>query len=124
MEVAVRASLCALLSVTLAGCFVSSGQGDLMRKDINSLKGRVETMEKRDKEINEKVAQLRSILDEATALLGRNSADLGAKVARNETDNAMLAGRIEEAKYLLTELQKQARLPLSKTYQHESRESR
>ena len=78
-----------------------------MRKDINSLKGRVETMEKRDKEINEKVAQLRSILDEATALLGRNSADLGAKVARNETDNAMLAGRIEEAKYLLTELQKQ-----------------
>ena len=51
-----------------------------MRKDINSLKGRVETMEKRDKEINEKVAQLRSILDEATALLGRNSADLGAKL--------------------------------------------
>ena len=102
-----RASLGAFLSLSLAGCFVSSGQGELMRNDIDSLKGRVETMEQRDQEINQKVAQLRSILDEATALLGRNSADLGAKVARNETDNAMMAGRLEEAKHLLAELQKQ-----------------
>lgn len=107
MEVNVRAFLCATLLITWAGCFVSSSQGDLMRQDIEALRGRVESMEKRDQDINAKVIQLRRILDEATALLGRNSADLGAKVSRNESDIALVIGRIEEAKFLMAELQKQ-----------------
>jgi tol-pal system protein YbgF len=107
MEVRVRAAQSAFLFLTLTGCFVSSGQGDLMRQDIDSLRGRVESMEKRDQDITTKVVQLRRVLDEATALLGRNSADLGAKVARNESDIALAIGRIEEAKFLMAELQKQ-----------------
>jgi tetratricopeptide (TPR) repeat protein len=57
-------------------------------------------------EINEQVARLRKVLDEATALLTRNSADVGARVAKNETDIAQASGHIEEAKHLLAELQK------------------
>jgi tol-pal system protein YbgF len=78
-----------------------------MQADITDLRSRLDTMETRDHDINEKVAQLRKILDEATALLGRNSADLGARVAKNETDIAAVTGKIEEAKYQVGEIQKQ-----------------
>jgi TolA-binding protein len=107
MEVGVRLpAALALLGVSLAGC-VTSGEGDRMKQDIAQLRQRLDTMEVRDRDINQKVAQLRSVLDEATALLGRNSADLGARVAKNETDIAAMTGKVEEAKYLVTELQKQ-----------------
>jgi TolA-binding protein len=86
---------------------VTTGEGAKMNADIHQLRERLDTMEVRDKDINEKVAQLRVVLDQATALLGRNSADLGARVAKNETDIAAMTGKIEEAKYLVGELQKQ-----------------
>ena len=78
-----------------------------MRSDIARLRERLDAMEVRDRDINQKVAQLRTVLDEATALLGRNSADLGARVAKSETDIAAMTGKVEEAKYLASELQKQ-----------------
>jgi len=78
-----------------------------MKQDIAQLRQRLDTMEVRDRDINQKVVQLRSVLDEATALLGRNSADLGARVAKSETDIAAMTGKVEEAKYLVGELQKQ-----------------
>jgi TolA-binding protein len=86
---------------------VTTGQGEKMTADIAQLRGRLDAMEVRDHDINQKVAQLRTVLDEATALLGRNSADLGARVAKNESDIAAVTGKVEEAKYLVGELQKQ-----------------
>ena len=91
-----------LAVVLISGC-VTSGQGDKLRDDISHLSKRVETLEA---QTHDQVARLRKVLDEATALLGRNSADLGTKVARNEGDLAALTGKLEEAKYLLDELQK------------------
>jgi TolA-binding protein len=99
--------------VILAGC-VTSGEGEKMSADINRLRERLDAMEVRDKDINQKVAQLRTVLDEATALLGRNSADLGARVAKSETDIAAMTGKIEEVKYLVGELQKQVNLATTK----------
>lgn len=97
----------------LAGC-VTAGQGEKMQTDINRLRERLDAMEVRDRDINEKVAQLRKVLDEATALLGRNSADLGARVAKSEADIQAMTGKIEEAKYLVGELQKQVTQATSK----------
>jgi TolA-binding protein len=94
-----------IVLVALAGC-VTSGTGDKMRADINKLQERVDAMDRRDAEINEQVARLRKVLDDATAFLGRNSADLGTKMAKNETDMAVLVGQIEEAKHMLDELQR------------------
>jgi TolA-binding protein len=85
-----------------------------MTADIGQLRQRLDTMEVRDRDINQKVGQLRTVLDEATALLGRNSADLGARLAKNETDIAAMGGKIEEAKYLVGELQKQVNLTTTK----------
>ncbi len=97
---------CALVGLVLAGC-VTTGQGDKMAADIAQQRQRLDVMEVRDRDINQKVGQLRVVLDEATALLGRNSADLGARMAKNENDIAAMTGKIEEAKYLVGELQKQ-----------------
>jgi TolA-binding protein len=109
MEVALRfRATCAFL--LLAGC-VTSSQGDKMSADIAQLQQRLEV---RDRDINQKVAQLQKVLDEATALLGRNSADLGARVAKNDADIAAMTGKIEEAKYLVGELQKQVNLATTK----------
>jgi tol-pal system protein YbgF len=101
-----RFSHAAPVLVFLTGACVTSGEGDKMKADIDRLRERVEAMDRRDAEINEQVARLRKVLDEATHLLQRNSADLGTKVAQNETTLANLTGQLEEAKHLAEELQK------------------
>jgi TolA-binding protein len=107
VEVAVRLpAVCALVGFALAGC-VTTSQGDKMSADIAQLRERLD-------KLDEKVVKLHTILDESTALLGRNSADLGAKMAKNETDIAGITGKIEEAKYLVGELQKQVEQATSK----------
>jgi TolA-binding protein len=106
-EVTVKtAAICSLAAALGLGGCMTSGEGEKMRADLTKLSERVEGMERRDTEINEQVARLRKVLDQATALLGRNSADLGTKVAKNEADVAALTGQIEEAKHLLADLEK------------------
>jgi TolA-binding protein len=102
---------CALF--VLAGC-VTAGQGARMESDIAQLRQRLDALDVRDRDINTKVVELRKVLDEATALLGRNSADLGAKVAKHDEDIAAMTGKVEEAKHLVEELQKQVTLATSK----------
>lgn len=92
------------LGGAVGGC-VTSADGKRMNAETARLGDRIKAMERRDAEINEQVVRLRTVLDQATALLSRNSADVGAKVAKTETDIAMLAGQIEEAKHLLAQLQ-------------------
>jgi TolA-binding protein len=92
-----------LAVVIFSGCLMTSGQGDKLRDDISQLSKRVETIEAR---LNDQMARLRKLLDEATGLLERNSADLGSKVARDESDIAALVGKLEEARHLLEEMQK------------------
>ena len=77
-----------------------------MNAEIGNLRSRLDIIEQRDQDITQKVAQLRVVLDEATAFLGRNSADLGTRVAKNEGDIAAMTGKLEEAKYQVVELQK------------------
>jgi tol-pal system protein YbgF len=101
-----RFSLAVPVLVVIASGCVTTGEGDKMRADISQLRERVDAMDRRDVEINEQVARLRTVLDQATGLLSRNSADLGTKVAKNETDLGALTGQLEEAKHLIEDLQK------------------
>jgi TolA-binding protein len=77
------------------GC-MTSGEGEAMQKQITDLKARLDDIDKRDKEYKEQVVRLKKVLDEATSLLTRNSADVGAKVAKAEQDIASMQGRLEE----------------------------
>ncbi|HXJ19692.1 MAG TPA: tetratricopeptide repeat protein [Polyangia bacterium] len=78
-----------------AGC-VTTSEGDKMQADISALRVRLDEIDRRDKEYKEQVIRLKKVLDEATALLTRNSADVGAKVSKSEQDIAALQGRMEE----------------------------
>ena len=75
---------------------MTTGEGEKMRGDIANLRLKLDEIEKRDKEYKEQVVRLRTVLDQATKLLTRNSADVGAKAAKAEQDIAVLQGRIEE----------------------------
>jgi TolA-binding protein len=78
-----------------SGC-VTSKEGEKMQASIDSLRTRLDEIDKRDREYKEQVVRLRKVLDEATALLTRNSADVGAKAAKSEQDIQAIQGRIEE----------------------------
>jgi TolA-binding protein len=86
----------ALAAVAPVAACVTSGEGEKMQADIADLRARLDEIDKRDQEYKEQVVRLRKVLDEATSLLTRNSADVGAKVAKSEQDIAALQGRIEE----------------------------
>lgn len=77
----------ALLTAAVAstGCFwtTTKSEGQSMRKDITALQGRVDSKEK---ELDTQINQLKAVLDEATKILKRNSADLGADVDALRTD--------------------------------------
>lgn len=77
------------------GC-VTSTEGEKMQSSIDALRTRLDEIDKRDREYKEQVIRLRKVLDEATALLTRNSADVGAKAAKAEQDIQAIQGRIEE----------------------------
>jgi TolA-binding protein len=93
-----------LIALTLAlglgglgapGC-MTSGEGEKMQADITDLRARLDEIDKRDKDWKDQVARLKKVLDEATSLLTRNSADVGAKAAKAEQDIAALQGRLDE----------------------------
>ena len=54
---------------------VTSGEGEKMNAGIAELRKRLDDIDKRDADYKEQVARLRKVLDQATALLTRNSAD-------------------------------------------------
>ena len=89
-------ALVALGAAAGAPACVTTSEGEKMQADITALRARLDEIDKRDKEYKEQVIRLRKVLDEATALLTRNSADVGAKAAKAEQDIAALQGRIEE----------------------------
>jgi TolA-binding protein len=101
-------ALAALLSVAGSPACVTTGEGDKMRADIADLRAKLDKIEKRDKEYTEQVARLRTVLDQATKLLTRNSADVGAKAAKAEQDIAMLQGRIEELTHTMEQQSRQS----------------
>jgi TolA-binding protein len=75
---------------------MTTGEGEKMQADITDLRARLDVIDKRDKEYKEQVVRLKKVLDEATSLLTRNSADVGAKAAKAEQDIAALQGRLDE----------------------------
>jgi TolA-binding protein len=87
---------------------VTSSEGEKMQSDITTLRRRLDDIDKRDKEYKEQVIRLRKVLDEATALLTRNSADVGAKAAKAEQDIAALQGRIEEISHTVEQSERQS----------------
>jgi len=90
----------AMTASSVAGC-VTATEGEAMRTETAALRARLDAMDKRDADGRQQLQRLRAVLDEATALLTRNSADVGAKAVKAETDIAALGGRIAELQHAL-----------------------
>nr|HEX4316384.1 tetratricopeptide repeat protein [Kofleriaceae bacterium] len=72
-----------VIASSLAGCFTSSADGEALRRDVTTLQDRLNNKEKI---LDDQIAALKAATEEATKVLKRNSADLGADVEslRNE----------------------------------------
>lgn len=86
------------LGVILAstGCFwaTTKHEGKKMREDIDRIDAQLKSS------VQDKVVELQKVLDEATKLLTRNSADIGAEVDELEREGSELRGLVMEAKRL------------------------
>lgn len=73
------------LAFTLSGCFwaTTKSEGEKLRTDIEALDTRLVAKEKN---VESQVNQLQRVLDDATKLLKRNSADLGADLDQLRAD--------------------------------------
>lgn len=85
-----RAALPALLVSTFgSGCFwvTTKHEGDQLRTDLTHVQGRLDAKEKT---LDDQIAQLQKVLEDATKVLKRNSADIGADVdsLRNDVRTA------------------------------------
>lgn len=110
MKARLRAALGALLlggaALSASGCFwvTTKSEGDTLRKDVRRLDERVDTKEK---QFDDKVAELQKVLDDATRLLKRNSADLGADVDQLRNDVRIANGLVAAINNQLAELRTQ-----------------
>jgi tol-pal system protein YbgF len=86
-----------LLASLHTGCFwvTTKHEGDKLRKDLNQVETRLATKEE---DLQGKIQQLQKVLDEATQLLKRNSADLGADFEALSEQMRVLQGLVAEAK--------------------------
>ena len=98
----------ALFLLVLPACFYSKYEGDVMRRDVDQLKAQVADMQKSNvdltkmtEEARQQVATLKGILEEATRLTTRNSADFGLQVQKLQQDLAVLTGRVDEIAHAL-----------------------
>lgn len=86
-----------------SGCFwtTTKSEGNAMRKDINLLNERISTKEA---DLTVKMNQLQSVLEEATKLLKRNSADIGADVEGLRNDLRVSTGLVSAASTIANEV--------------------
>jgi TolA-binding protein len=92
-----------VLAATLSGCFwaTTKSEGEALRKDVTSLQDRIGTKEK---ELDEQVTQLKQVLEDATKLLKRNSADLGAEVDQLRAEVRVANGLVTSINNSINEL--------------------
>ena len=76
-----------IASLVTTGCWTAKSEGVALRTDVTSLKTRLDTKEK---DLDAQIAKLKSVLDDATGILKKNNAGLGADVdqLRNDMRNA------------------------------------
>ena len=86
-----------------SGCFwvTTKSEGAALRKDVKQIDERLTTKEQ---DIDKQVGELQKILDEATKVLKRNSADLGADVDALRNDIRVSTELVSAAKNMMDDL--------------------
>lgn len=102
-KLAITSAAMALAALTLGGCFwaTTKSEGQALRKDVTSLQDKISTKERA---LDEQVEQLKKVLDDATKLLKRNSADLGLEIEQLRTDVRNANGLVTGVTTQITDL--------------------
>ena len=100
-------------AASTSGCFafVTKEEGREMKQQIEDVRTLSAKNELRAaelaKELDEQLKRLRTVVDEATKVVTRNSADVGLQVQKLQTDLAQLTGRIDDLQHAQDALTKQ-----------------
>lgn len=96
-------------ATTQTGCFwvTTKHEGEVLREDVTHLETRVSAQEET---LSSKVQKLETVLEKATQLLTRNSADLGAEVNTLVQEGAELRGLVMEAKRYTEEVKNEIKI--------------
>ena len=86
--------VCLGLALACGGCFMSSSAGEQLQQEGRNRDRRIEQLEQQSaqnqKDVDQKLAELQTVLDKATSVLTHSSADVGAQVdAMREQLNTM-----------------------------------
>jgi TolA-binding protein len=119
LQRAVLLACSAHLLGTLGGCgiWTTSGEGDQLRQDVDAHTARIREIEKAQ---NDQLEQLRAaetkaqksiddlegVIDRATTVVQRNSADVTVQVSELQTKLAVVEGRMAEMQFAVEELKK------------------
>lgn len=82
-------------------CYMSRAEGEGLRKEIVALEAELNT---NIQKANQERLRLQKVLEQATLLLTRNSADVGAQVERLQAKVDKLTGAVEEQQTKLNDL--------------------
>jgi TolA-binding protein len=95
----------ALVSLLGAGC-ATKGDVQAVATQNARLRADLKAMEDRYADATKSMDGLRQVVDEANALLSRNSADVGSRVEEQTQEIALLKGKLEEAHHAIQTLEK------------------
>jgi hypothetical protein len=112
--------LCAAwLASSSSACFIwtSSGEGDKLREDVDKHAARILEIEKAqndqleqlrqaEKKAQKSIDELEGVIERATSVVQRNSADVTVQVSELQTKLAVVEGRMAELQYAIEELKK------------------
>ena len=95
-----RLAIGCVLALSLTGCWTSASTGEQLQQQAQERDKRIArleaSMQATGAQLDSKVAQLEELLQRATDLLARNSADHGAKVEEVQQQLAALQGEVAE----------------------------
>jgi TolA-binding protein len=101
--VVMRVLSTAVCALVLGGCWVTTGDGDKIRSEAAARDLRIEQLEAQSKqsreEIDQKLKELQGLIDRATAVLERGSADVGAQVEQLRDQVSTTAGQLAELQH-------------------------
>ncbi len=113
-----RGFILACLMCSLQGCFLwtTSGEGDQLRTDVGSQAERIQKLEEAqnaqleqlktaETKAQQSIDELEGVIERATSVVQRNSADVTVTVSELQTKLAMAEGRIAELAHALETLQ-------------------
>jgi TolA-binding protein len=108
------------LALSSTGCFLwtSSGEGDLLRTDVEAHAARIEKLEQAqnaqieqlkaaEAKAQDSIAELERVIERATSVVQRNSADVTVTVGELQTKIAVMEGRMAELQYTVDAVKSQ-----------------